>query len=298
VESWHRHLEGWQLAVVAVGFALGAAALALPRAVVPREIPLPTVDRREERRMDADRRRLVDEVRGTPLPFLVRATGEALRRFGVAEYGREDARGVALADEIVKRAAAARSSDGDRALLALRAVQADLFVHAVTTWARAGDGEADVIALGGGFARHARRHGWIEGKRLIIEEDGLRQLFVLRWTKLAGFMDTQPFAPTLNELRLYYRTLLRHPEQSSGTSTEDPYILSGLQLAYVNTLAKQDPDYPVLLARGILEFRVGRFDDATALLAAHLKEHPDGPWRLRAQNYFVAARERRESDED
>ena len=48
-DGLRRHLRGWQLAVAAVGTALGGVALALPRPVAPCELPLPDVDRTEER---------------------------------------------------------------------------------------------------------------------------------------------------------------------------------------------------------------------------------------------------------
>ena len=95
LEQLGRHLRGWQLAVVAVGAALGGVALALPRPVAPKELPLPAVDRHEETRADARDGERIRVARAAPLPFLVRTAGEAFWRFGAAE-GKTGARKGAL----------------------------------------------------------------------------------------------------------------------------------------------------------------------------------------------------------
>src|SRR5882724_3026610 len=84
-EGWEKHFRGWQLAVVALGTALGGAVLALPRPIPPRELPLPAVDRSEQRESEGRARAMVQTAEATPLPFLVRAAGEAFRRFGEGE---------------------------------------------------------------------------------------------------------------------------------------------------------------------------------------------------------------------
>ena len=290
MQSWYRHFEGWQLAVVTVGMALCAAVLVVPRSVVPREIPVPAVNRREEQRAESRRHELAETARKVPLPFLVRAVGQAIRDFGDAEFHGDATRSAARAREVAVRAGEALRDSGADALLSLRAVQTELFVRAVTTWAESGQTNDDVVGLGGGFARRAVRDGWISGGRVVVDGDGLAQVFVMRWTHLAGLDDTQPFIATLNELRLYYRTLLLHPE-SRGSSRGDDYAESEALLGYVAALHKQDADYPADLANGIIALRQSRFDDAMEALGKHLREHPDGPWRLRAQNYWHIARE-------
>lgn len=289
MERWHRHLEGWQLAVVAVGVAVTSMVLVLPRAVVPREIPLPAVDREELTLAAKKREALADSARREPLPLLVRAVGEAVRAFGEAESRGDVAAYEARARDVVMRGAEARKALGNGPLLVLRAVQTELFVRAATTWARTGVQEPDVQELGGAFVRRARRNEWLRGRRLVISEEGLAHMFALRWTRLAGLSDTQPFIATLNDLRFYYRTLMQHPD----ARVNDAYAEAEAQGGYVTALEKVDPDYPAALASGIVAFRKGEFDDAAELLAAHLKDNPGGPWRLRAQNYWVAARDRR-----
>ena len=127
---WSRHLEGWQLGVVAVGIALGSAILALPRAVPPHRTPLPPVDRAEERRARTSSS-VIWIALATARPVAVIASAavgrEAFRRFGAAE-----ARGDALATDAALRVQiwwrGSRKFDGSdtatkRSCLTLRAVQ-------------------------------------------------------------------------------------------------------------------------------------------------------------------------------
>ena len=259
--------------------------LVLPRSVRPREIPLPAIDRREAAREADARAALAGSARREPLPLSVRAVGEAVRAFGDAEFRGEAASFEERARDVRARVAEARKAVGEKPLLALRAVQTELFVRGATTWAASGIENLDVVELGGGFARRAERNGWVQGRRVQIPSDGLAVIFVTRWTRLAGLGSTQPFIATLNELRLYYRTLMQHPDAEAGNHFAVTDALDG----YVTALHKQDPDYPALLAGGIVAFRKGEFDTAAEMLAAHLKLNPGGPWRLRAQNYWVAA---------
>jgi hypothetical protein len=288
--GWHHHLEGWQLAVVAVGMALGAAILAVPRAVPPDAIPLPRVDRVGEARAEARERALARRAAATPLPFLVRAAGEAFRRFGVAEAKEDASEARALSEALVARVAEARRRHGDEALLSLRAVQSELFVRAVTRWAASRGPDAELDELGGSFVRRAEESGFIAAHRQIaIDADALATIFTIRWTKLAGLIDVFPFAPSLNEWRLYYRTLLTHPALRPEGRRAGPSGETEILAAVVDALSRRDPDYPALLARGILEHWAGHYSNAAALFSAHLASNPSGPWRLRAQNYLLAA---------
>jgi hypothetical protein len=280
-----RHFNGWQLAIAALGTALGGVALALPRPVAPRELPLPTVDRVELGESEARARELVRSAESRPLPFLVRAAGEAFRRFGTAEAEHDESEGQTQADYFALRVAEARKQYGDVAVLALRAVQADLFSRALH------EGNArDLQELGG--VAFAERSPTRELSRATLRDDELRSLFTMRWTRLSGTLSSRPFAPTLNEWRLYYRTLLAHAELARAGRASDP-VTDAMTLARcIDALVKHDPDYPRLLALGIVEYWKGRYDAAEALIAAHLEAQHAGPWRLRAQGYLVAARRR------
>jgi hypothetical protein len=278
-----RHLTGWQLAIAALGTALGGVALALPRPVAPGELPLPTVDRVELGESDAQARELVRAAESKPLPFLVRAAGEAFRRFGKAETEHDESEALAQASDFSQRVAEARKQYGDVSVLTLRAVQAELFSRAVRE-----SKARDLEELGG--AAFAERSSTREASRATLRDDELRSLFSMRWTRLSGTLSTRPFMPTLNEWRLYYRTLIAHAELARAGRESDP-VTDAMALARcIDALVRHDQDYPKLLALGIVEHWKGRYDAAEALFAAHLEAERGGPWRLRTQNYLIAAR--------
>jgi len=290
--SWQRHLEGWQLGVVAVGIALCGTALLLPRGVSPRELPLPAVDRVEEAEADArDAARLASAER-IPLPYLVRAAGESFRRFGAAESAGDAAKSDAQVADLQARFDAAKARYGSEPLLALRAVQTDLFVRAVHTFEQTGRASGDLTELGGSFLTRAAKNGWTDAeRRLVFDDAALACIFRLRWSLLAGALETFPFSPSLDEWRLYFRTLLVHPE-GSARARADRRSLAIRLTSYVAALAKRDPDYPELLARGILESWAGHPRAAADAFREHLRTHDRGPWHLRAQNYLADAVER------
>ena len=261
---------------------IGAALLAIPRAVAPRELPLPRVDRAELSRFERLEAERLARAEAKPLPYLVRAAGDAFRRFGAAESGPTDASTVdARRKDFVETVRAARERHGDALVLELRAAHTTLFVRAVEKLrdGRAPDGEA--LELGGAFVLRGDETGWMEGGRMRLDAEEAACAFRVRWNELAGLLDMRPFAPSLDEWRLYYRALLRHAPHGSP-------MLSG----YVDALLKHDSEYPSLLARGIIAYWDNRFAEATELFAQHLARQPTGAWRLRAQNYLLAAYQR------
>jgi hypothetical protein len=253
---------------------------------------LPAVDRVEEAEADArDAARMVSAER-SPLPYLVRAAGESLRRFGVAESAGDAAKGDARIADFQARFDAAKAKYGSEPLLVLRAVQTDLFVRAVHSFAETGRPSGDLTELGGSFLTRAAKNGWADAeRRLVFDDAALACIYRLRWSLLAGALETFPFSPSLDEWRLYFRTLLVHPEGSARARADRRS--SAIRLtSYVAALAKRDPDYPELLARGILESWAGNPRAAADAFREHLRTHDRGPWHLRAQNYLADAVER------
>jgi hypothetical protein len=281
-QGWQRHFEGWQVLFVVGSIAIGAALLAIPRAVAPTELPLPRVDRAELSRFEGIEAERVTRAETKPLPYLVRAAGDAFRRFGAAESGPSDAATVeARRADFVAGIGAARKRHGDDLVLELRAAQTALFVRAVEQLGDKRTPDREALELGGAFVQRGNEMGWMDRGRMRLYPDEAACVFRVRWNDLAGVLDVRPFSPSLNEWRLYYRTLLGHAPPGSST-------LSG----YVDALVKHDAEYPELLARGIIAYWDSRFAEATELLAQHLASHPTGAWRLRAQNYLLAAYER------
>jgi hypothetical protein len=281
-QGWRRHLEGWQLFAVAGSIAIGAALLAIPRSVPPRELPLPAVDRGALSRFERVEAERLARAETKPLPYLVRAAGDAFRRFGDAESKPSDATTLeARRQDFFDAVSVARTRYGDDLVLELRAVQTALFVRAVERLRSERAPEQDALELGGAFVVRGEEMGWADGGRIRLEADEAACVFRVRWNGLAGLLETRPFSPSFNEWRLYYRTLLGHASPGSPA-------LSG----YVDALVKHDSEYPALLARGIIAYWDERFPEATELFAQHLASHATGPWRLRAQNYLLAAYER------
>src|SRR5262245_36754517 len=81
--GFRRHLDGWQLGLLAIGAACCAGWLGVPRPVEPTLVPTPEVDRRVlARTLAADRQR-AGRAETSGLGFEVRALGELVRAFGL-----------------------------------------------------------------------------------------------------------------------------------------------------------------------------------------------------------------------
>ena len=291
MKGWRRHLEGWQLGVISVGIALLGALLAVPREVPPDVLPLPRIDRQEQRRVSRLERERAVAALVDPLPFDVRAVGEALRRYGQAESGGRSAAALAQHQQLAHLAAKARKAQGDTMLLRLRALQTHLFLGSLASWEAGGPVGPDLSELGGSLTRDADRLGWVDRHgRFIMSRIEREVLFRIRWGRLTGLLDDHPFAPSLTDWRTYYRFLLEHAPRPCSVDGRRQQALATLQV--VRALEKRDPGYPALLARGVLLYERGAFAAADQALGAHLLRFPEGPWRLRAQNYLTAARAR------
>jgi hypothetical protein len=270
-----RYLEGWQLGAVSVGIALLTALLAVPRPIEPVDLPMPRVDRREQRLAAERERALAAHWVEQSLPFDVRVVGERLRRLGDAE-ARGEARD-ADHDELREAVAALRADDQD-ALHGLLAVQCELFLEALARWDATGNTSRTLDELGGSFARRARAVGLWNG-RLRLTSAERRLVFRLRWLKLAGRLDAARFAPSLNDWRAYYRLLLEEPAFFGETSERDA----------IARLQRLDARYPADFALGVIAFKRGNYAAAANLFDDHLERN--GPWSLRARHHRRAALE-------
>jgi len=267
--------------VLVVGIA---AALAAPRATEPDalSLPLPTPDRAHLRTLAVAERERAVEARRHALSFASRSVGEMLRRVGEAE-GRPNSNVSAAVVDLRALARRALRDEGAGGLLALRAVQSELFVGAARAWASGGAPNAELRELGGDFTDLATKSGWRDGHALQLTDEELALLFRMRWSDLTGLGDEPPFAATLDEYRERYALLLRHP------SGADARVRRERQLGYVTALEKLDPDYPAAFARGVLFYRSGAYEASAAAFRAHLATHPNGRFTLRAKNHLLAA---------
>ncbi|HEX3774452.1 MAG TPA: hypothetical protein VHV51_08305 [Polyangiaceae bacterium] len=282
--GFRRHFAGYELGLVTVGMVLTFALLALPRASTPTALPVPKIDRAEARRSAEDERALAARTERERLPFEIRSVGEAIRRFGRAKARGEDA--AAERDELNTRMLAASGAVQVPLLLRLRAVQTEYFLRALRQFARDGKASTDLDELGGDFVVSAQRNGWLDSRRhLLIDESTLRVLFHLRWVDLIGRRTVFPFAPSLNDWRMYYGFLLRHPQPSARP--DDANDGAAARLRVVAALSRKDPEYPEAVARGFLLYQMGEVEGSAVAYRRYLGEHASGPYVLLARNQLI-----------
>ena len=281
-----RHLQGYELGLLTLGVVLTFSLLALPRASRPMSLPLPRIDRAEARQRAANDRALVRRAEETGLPFEVRAVGESIRRFGRSvtqgfDTGHD-------ADDLRERMKAVVAKGQSSLLLSLRAVQTEYFVQALAQFEREQKPNPDLQELGGDFLSHALGNGWIDESGQFVGDEAVRRvLFQLHWADLVGKRGTFPFAPTLNEWRLYYRFLLLHPELERAPVADAEATANAARVRVVSALSRKDPDYPALFAQGYLFERLGDAGAAATAYRAHLGQHQSGPYALLARNYLI-----------
>ena len=283
--DFRRHLQGYELGLLTIAIALSGALLVLPRASEPLTLPLPRVDRQLSRDNAAKDRELVASSEAQGLSFEVRAVGEAIRHYGKSLTHRIDT-GHDRQD-IRERVAIAIAGKQTPQLLALRAVQTEYFLRALTQYEREGKSNSELDELAGGFVEHARQSAWFGPKgELLADEATRRVLFRMHFTDLIEKRAAFPFAPSLEEWRVYYRFLLQHPERSA-TGANDGSDDDANRLRVVNALGKRDPDYPALFAKGTLLYRLGDREAASAAFRAHLGAHESGAYALLARNHLL-----------
>lgn len=281
-----RHLQGYELGLLTVGMVLTFSLLVLPRASRPLTLPLPRIDRVEARRQDASERELSHHTEIAGLPFELRAVGEAVRHFGHSlNQGFDTGHDL---DDLRERMKEVVAKGQSSLLLSLRAVQTQYFLRALAQFEREQKPNSELEELGGDFLAHARLNGWFaDDGRFLGDESTRRVLFQLHWADLIGKRGTFPFAPTLNDWRLYYRFLLLHPEREGMTAVDAESAQDVARVRVVNALSRKDPDYPAFFARGYLFDHLGDRQAAASAYRVHLGQHEAGPYALLARNYLI-----------
>jgi hypothetical protein len=266
-----------------------ALALAVPRRAEPKDLPVPSIDRFRVADILRDQAERAQRVRETPLPFEVRAVGEALRGFSAAAFMLDD--DPARAEDVLARATArALEHHGKDALLDLRAIQTDLFLEALKRWEGGAPPGEELTQLAGNFVDKAKQSGWLDERGgLLMSVIERVVLFRIRWSALTGLRATYPFKPSLTEWRVYYRFLLQHPE---GSALANDAARSARQLGYATALGKLDAEFPMEFATGVLLFQAARYPESMRAFQAHLAAHPTGRWTLRARNFWLSSASR------
>lgn len=300
---------GRWLAAIPVTVALMLGILLVPRAVPPRDVPLPIVDASALARTHAEDAARVRAAEAEALPREVRALGAAIRAFNTAE----DANAPDTAWDVLRanidRARKDALPFGVGPLLALRAVQGDRFVASLHEWEHGAPPSAELAATGGGFLQRFAAVGWVRDRRVELDDDALRVAHKLKWNVVSGFDGVSDFEPTLDETRALYAFYLGHPHPPEQTkrsidaarmtakSKEDCDALdSGEAMATeawraekIKALGRVDAAYPTDFALGVAEYRAGRYEASARAFQGWIDAHPDGALTLRARNHLRAA---------
>ncbi|MGA2451208.1 MAG: homeobox domain-containing protein [Polyangiaceae bacterium] len=301
-----------RLAGIPVGVAVVFAALLAPRSAIPCAVPIPIADAGNVAAAVTGDRVRAARARQHMLPGPSRALGTAIREFHLGEARSLDASAMADARMRVDVALVevlGTPDAGREALLDLRAVQLDQFMSEVARLRATGKPSPELSELAGSFLPSMTADGWYGANSLVPDDDVLRVMFKDMWNTVVGLQRRQDLAPSLDEERLLYAFYLRHPHPSRpmrealaatrrsaadagrGISLEraERAALEAWRIDRVGRLAALDPAYPADFARGIAQYSAGAFDASASSFRSWLRDHPDGPWTLRARNYLRAA---------
>ena len=297
------------LALIPFGVAVVLGLLLAPRKPAPESVPLPVTDERALLRVQGADDRLAESARAHPLTGTVRALGSALRAFHALEARGAPAQLLGKARADVDAALVDALGQASDALASLRAVQLAGFLEEARRLEATGQVSEELQALAGSFVATMTAEGWFDGHRLAPREPELRVMFKEMWNAFLG-LDARPdLKPTLDEQRVLYAFYLTHAHPAKSMrdaiaaarrAAKDDKACEALdeaeraavesrRLERVQRLAAIDPTYPALYARGVLSWRRGDHGAAAIAFDGWLRDHPDGPLALRAQNYLRAS---------
>ncbi len=301
--------DATRLALVPLGVAVVFGLLLAPRRAAPESIPVPVVDASALARTRAADRELSERAQREPLPGAVRALGSALRGYHTLEAAGAGQSQLSEARRKVDDALIDALAGGDAPLLALRATQLEGFVAEVRRFERTGEQSPELVALAGPFVHAMTVEGWCEGHELAPPEPALRTMYKLMWSAFLGLDHKPGFAPTLDEMRALYAFYLAQHHTSRGMrealaaarrgahdakacTAIDEAARAGAEswrLEHVKTIGAIDPAYPADYALGVASYAHGDYGASVAAFRRWLRDHPEGPLALRAQNYLRAA---------
>jgi hypothetical protein len=294
-----RHFEGWEVGAVAVAVALLGTLLVVPIRVAPEDLPLPLPDlkalsairAREAALAAAILPELERDVAGSSEGrglYDLRAFGEELRAYGRHEAAHDSVSVVRDRRRLIEAAGRARFL-GNEKLLAVRAYQMQLFISEVRRWEDTGKATDELAGLGGPFVELVQRNGWVKGRDIQMDESLIELFFKRRWNEVTGLTEA-PFGLTLDEERAFYGFLLAHPISlgTTGTAKDVCRAIDQWRMRKVEELARVDPSYPYLLARGMLLARLGEHEAAVRSFRDHLAKN-DGSYALRTRNYLASS---------
>jgi hypothetical protein len=297
------------LAAVPVAIALVGAVLLLPRSATPEIVPLPRIDTAAFRaRVEEDVLR-AERARREGLPSDVREFGTLIREWNHSEAAGDDATRVARARGALDAALPAIVTKDVERLRMLRAVELETFLDEVRAFERTGKVSEELVAVGGPFIERMRAVGWCRGQRVLLTENERRVAYKLAWNGVAGVERRADFALSLDETRALYGLYLRLPHAPEtqirgfeaarrgardvaaceALGAGEKLAAEGWRLERIGRLAALDPTYPATFARGIAQFRMGRFAAAADAFEAYARDHAEGPHALESRNFLSAS---------
>jgi hypothetical protein len=297
------------LTLIPLGVAFVLGVLLLPRRALPESVPLPIVDTGELVRVEAADLARAERARTELLPGPVRALGTALRNFHTLEAMDGDTHDLYSAKQAMDNALIEALHGGAEPLLELRAVELEGFLEEMHRFESTGEQSAELKALAGAFVRSLTSQGWCEGHAVAPDDDALRTMFKQMWNSLLGVEGKPEFAPTVDEQRALYAFYLSHarPPKAmrealdaarrgardatacAAVAEADRAATESWRLERINRLGAIDPAYPTDYARGVASYRRGDFGASARDFESWLRDHPDGPLALRAQNFLRGA---------
>lgn len=300
------------LALIPVSAAALMFLLMVPIATPPEDIPLPQVDGVALRAVVADDAARAAAARVARLPGDVLAVGTALRSLNkIIASGDSEAAGPAratLADALRGLAVREPAQVVDQ-LKSLRAVQLEEFLGEVARFETTGQQSPDLLELGGGFVDRMRDAGWVQDRKVLLDDAQRRAAFKLVWTAMVGGNQAPELSPSIDEQRALYTLYLARPHVPDGqrgsfeamrrgaaSPTDCQTVAAKERLASemwradkIKKLGEIDPAYPTSYALGVAYYRAGRYDLSMDAFRTWMDSHPDGPLALRARNHWKAA---------
>ncbi len=154
-----------------------------------------------------------------------------------------------------------------------------------------------------------RNQGWCEGHALLAGPAVLRVMFKEMWNGFIGLDNRPGFEPTLDERRVLFAFYLAHPHPGTKARDQIDALRRGARdakdcenadlaeqravehwrLERIARIAAIDPSYPAAYARGVASYAAGSYEASAQAFRDWLRDHPDGPFSLRAQAFLRAA---------
>lgn len=318
------------LAVVGVALGVTSAILVLDHPVEPLDVPTPLPRTQELERVAAADHAVRKRADRQPFPAEIRAVGSAFLEWNAAAAAGtspSDPKREQLATEMRSALGVARNKVGsEQALVAplteLRAYHAELFLDELRRLGRTGVPSKELERLGGALVPVLQRNGWLGPRgELLAPEPVLRARYKLHWTNIVYNLEdceqapapvcygltTLPLDPA--ELAALLAHLIAHPivrDEDIVEAGSAERALDRRRLVYLERLAAVDRyadppgtarpyvgGYPLDLARGVLFYRLGRYDQAQEELGRWASAHPRD---ARARNWFLGAAQKARGD--